>query len=95
MLIDDLGVVRVTFKHAAMEEMFVRDAQEKLQHFLAEHTSAGASGAQIPGVHLAVGPRLLDFSGLVAVKQVLVMGELELCKFAPETPVLALAEGKD
>lgn len=91
-LIDQHGIVRLTFKHAAVEEMNVRETLDKLPRFLETHSYFGDSGAQIPGVHLAVGPRLLDFSGLVDTAQVLSLGEIELRKFTPDTPVMVLAE---
>lgn len=91
-LIDQHGVVRLTFKHAAVEEMSVGDTPDRLKHFLEAHSYYGDSGAQIPGVHLAIGPRLLDFSGLVEATQVLSLGEIELRKFTPDTPVMVLAE---
>lgn len=94
-LLDQHGVVRLTFKYAALEEMSVSEARERLQRFVAKHTRYGDSGPQVPGIHLAVGARLFDFSGLIAAPQVLSLGEHELGKFTPETPVLLLAEVKE
>jgi len=94
-IIDQHGVVRLSFTRVELEEMIVGEALEKLRRFLEVHTSYGDGGPQIPAIHLAIGPRLLDFSGLLDAKQVLSMGELELGKFTPETPMLVLAEVKD
>ncbi len=94
-IIDQHGVVRLTFKQAALEETIVGETLDKLKRFLEVHTCSGDSGPKIPGIHLAVGPRLIDFSGLVEAKQVLSLGEHELGKFTPETPVLVLAARKE
>jgi len=93
-IVDQHGIVRLTFKHVELEEMIVGDAADRLKHFIEVHTRYGDSGPQIPAIHLAVGPRLIDFTGLLDEKQVLSMGEIELSKFTPETPMLVLAEVK-
>lgn len=94
-LIDQHGVVRLSFERAAVAEATAAEGGDKLRRFLAAHTHYGDGGPQIPGIHLAIGPRLVDFSGLINAQQVVSMGEHELSKFTPETPVMIMADLKN
>jgi len=94
-VLDQRGVVRLSFRQARLLETKVDGSKEELRRFLEINTHYGDMGAQIPNMHLAVGPRLFDFSGLATASQVVTMGSHELSRFTAETPVLLLAETKN
>ncbi len=94
-VVDQHGIVRLNFKRVELAEATAAESSDKLGTFVDTHTYYGDGGPQIPEIHLAVGPRLLDFSGLVNRQQVVVMGEHEFEKFTPETRVLMMADLKN
>ena len=94
-IVDQLGVVRRSFKNASLRRMRAGDGKEKLQRFVDAFTQYGDSGSQIPVIHLAIGPRLVDCSGLATAEQIVSVGMHELSKSAAETPVLLLAERRN
>jgi hypothetical protein len=94
-VVDHHGIVRLNFERVEVAEATAAEGAEKLRAFLEAHTHYGDSGPQIPGIHLAIGPRLVDFSGLINAQQVVSLGEHELNKFTPETPVMLMADLKN
>jgi N-methylhydantoinase A/oxoprolinase/acetone carboxylase beta subunit len=94
-VVDQHGIVRLNFQQVEMAEATAAEGTDKLRSFVDLHTHYGDGGPQIPGIHLAIGPRLVDFSGLMTAQQVVSMGELELSKFTPESPVLLMADLKN
>ncbi|MGH7491450.1 MAG: hydantoinase/oxoprolinase family protein [bacterium] len=94
-VVDQHGIVRLNFHRVEVAEATAAEGPDKLRTFVEMHTYYGDGGPQIPAIHLAIGPRLVDFSGLMNAQQVVSMGEHELSKFTPETPVLMMADLKN
>ncbi len=94
-VVDQNGIVRLSFKRVEVAEAIAAEGLDKLRTFIEVNTHYGDGGPQIPEIHLAIGSRLLDFSGLINARQVVSMGEHELSKFTPETPVMMLADLKN
>ncbi|MDZ7269484.1 MAG: hydantoinase [candidate division KSB1 bacterium] len=94
-IVDQHGVVRLTFEHAEIREMTAGEGRQRLQEFLEKCTHYGDSGAWLPGIYLAIGPRLVDFSGLVSINQILSLGTHELEQTRADSPVLLVADLKN
>ncbi|MCL4703801.1 hydantoinase/oxoprolinase family protein [bacterium] len=94
-IVDQHGVVRLTFERAELLEMTAGDGRERMKQFLDTLTHYGDSGAHIPAIHLAIGPRLIDFSGLVNSSQIISLGAHELKQTKAESPVLLMADLKN
>ncbi len=91
-IVDQHGVVRLTFERAEIMEMTAGEGRQRLRDFLERCTHYGDSGAWLPGIHLAIGPRLVDFSGLVSVSQIVSLGGHELQQATADSPVLLVAD---
>lgn len=94
-IVDQHGVVRLVFERAELLEMTAGDGRERMKQFLETFTHYGDSGAHIPAIHLAIGPRLIDFSGLVNAAQIISLGAHELKQSKAESPVLLMADLKN
>ena len=95
MVVDQHGIVRLNFQRMEVAEAIVAEGASKLRTFVEAHTHYGDGGPRLPEIHLAIGPRLVDFSGLMNAAQILSLGEHELGKFTPDTPVLIMADMKN
>jgi hypothetical protein len=91
-IIDHEGVVRLHLPSAALLLTTVAEAEQGLQKFVELNTYYGDGGEEIPSVRLAAGPRLIDLSGLVNVKQVVALAGFELTKYSANTKIMVIAE---
>jgi hypothetical protein len=91
-VIDQEGVVRLLMSRAELLVTNVAEAEQELRRFVEVNTYYGDGGEEIPAVHLAAGPRLIDLSGLIEVRQVVSFAVLELSKYPAPTKVLVIAE---
>ena len=91
-LIDHEGSVRLNLSSAELLITTVGEAEQKLQQFVEVNTYYGDGGEEIPSIRLVVGPRLIDFSKLANVKQVVALARLELARYSNATKLLVLAE---
>jgi N-methylhydantoinase A/oxoprolinase/acetone carboxylase beta subunit len=91
-IIDHEGVVRLHLPGAELLLTTVAEAERELQKFVELNTYYGDGGEEIPSIRLAAGPRLIDLSGLVNVKQVIALAAIELAKYSANTKVMVIAE---
>ncbi|MDZ7290547.1 MAG: hydantoinase/oxoprolinase family protein [candidate division KSB1 bacterium] len=93
-IIDHEGAVRLHLPSAEILVTTVAEARSELQKFVEMNTYYGDGGEEIPSIRLAAGPRLIDLSGLVTVKQVVALAELELSKYSANSKIMVIAESR-
>jgi N-methylhydantoinase A/oxoprolinase/acetone carboxylase beta subunit len=91
-IVDQEGAVRLLLSNAELILTHVAQAENELTKFVEMNTYYGDGGQEIPAVRVTAGPRLIDLSGLVDIKQVVAFAVLELSKYPASTKVLAIAE---
>ena len=94
-VIDQYGVIRLNFSRAQISQGSIDRGEKMLKEFVQDQTYYGDGGAKTPSIHLAIGPRLVDFTGLTDARQIIYMGKHEFKKFTPDTPILFIAENKN
>ena len=90
-LIDEEGVIRLQRNNAVTLSGTVGNWREKVDFSLEELTVYDDSGTSIPNVHVVLGRKIIDMSGLTSADQLYSIGAVELSGYDPEEPIIVLA----
>ena len=92
LFVDQFGVIRLRIDRAKLKITNAAKAAAALKDFIEELTVYGDSGAQIPGIRLIAGHRLIDYTFFASEEHVLALATRELQNFTKDTPILLTAE---
>lgn len=90
-VIDKTGVVRLQRANA---EVFVVDAKNTgvtIENAINKLTDYGDAGRRLPDLHMLVGTRIVNLSGLAEIEQAITLAKTEVENLAPDEPVAIIA----
>ena len=82
------GVVRLQSRDGVVINSNAAKCREDLEHYIRMLTKYTEGGEKIPQTFMMVGPRLLDFSKLLNMEQVITLQALEMAGVESEKPVI-------
>ncbi len=91
-VLDGAGAIRWASNQADARASRVASAARDLQSLAEEHTRYSDAGATIPRCFVLVADRIIDLSGLVEMKQVLDILQIELGTHGPNTECVLLTD---
>jgi len=86
-VVDGEGVIRLANNKSAVTQSTVNDVERDLVKFAELYTSYSDAGVIIPKVFILIGSRILDFSGLIEMNQIIPLLQIELKHYSSEEPV--------
>ena len=91
---DKTGVIRLQRSHAEVVATDIAEVLKDLEEVINNLTDFGDAGRSLPEIHLLVGSRIINLSGLADLGQALALAKTELEHFAPDETVLIVATKK-
>ncbi|GAA4451155.1 hydantoinase/oxoprolinase family protein [Nibrella saemangeumensis] len=91
---DRTGVVRLQRNHAHVYATRIAEALPQLERVILDLTDFGDAGRSLPDIHLLVGARIINLSGLADLEQALALAATELENRAGDEHIVILAEDK-
>ena len=91
---DKTGVVRLQRNHAEVRNAAISDVLKALENVISQLTDFGDAGRRLPDIHILVGTRIINLSGLADMEQVLALAETELEHFLKDEKVVIVAAQK-
>ena len=88
---DKTGVVRLQRSDAVVQPATVSGVIAALEKMITRLTDFGDAGRSLPDVHLLIGRRIVDLSGLAEMEQVLALAGSELENLPEEETVVIVA----
>ncbi len=93
-VVDRTGVVRLQRNHAEISAARVETAPRELETIINKLTDFGDAGRALPDIHLLVGARIVNLSGLAELEQVLALAATELENSIADEKVVIVAAPK-
>jgi hypothetical protein len=93
-VVDGSGVVRLQREDATVRASSAAGLEGDLRTLLEVLADFGDAGRTIPDVHLLVGPRIVNLSGLGDEGQILGLASVEVRAQAPDAPVVIIATAR-
>jgi N-methylhydantoinase A/oxoprolinase/acetone carboxylase beta subunit len=94
-VIDKTGVVRLQRADAEVYSTDVANVAATIENALNKLTDFGDAGRRLPDVHLVLGSRIVNLSGLAEIEQAVTLAKTELENLSPEEPVAVIASGSN
>lgn len=91
---DKTGVIRLQRSHAEVLSTHIGQVLAALEEVINGLTDFGDAGRSLPDIHLLVGARIINLSGLADLEQALALAKTEVEYFAPHEPVVIVATKK-
>ena len=86
-VVDREGVIRLANNKSAVSQTAVSDVEKDLVNFTELYTSYSDAGVIIPRVFILIGSRIIDFSGLIEMNQIIPLLQVELKRYSNSEPV--------
>ena len=77
-IIDKTGVIRLQRNHAQVNSTTISDVLTELENVISQLTDFGDAGRSLPDIHILVGSRIINLSGLADMEQALALAKTEL-----------------
>ena len=90
-VLDKTGVVRLQRSRAEIHETTVENVARELEKIINTLTDFGDAGRALPDIHLLVGQRIVNLSGLAELEQVVALAQTELENLAADEKILIIA----
>ena len=90
-LIDEEGVIRLQRADARAIETTVEEWQTYVAYLLRDMTVYDDSGAVIPNIHIAIGKKLVDLSGLSSQEQLYTLAGVELAGYDLQQKIILVS----
>ncbi|MFD1818219.1 N-methylhydantoinase A/oxoprolinase/acetone carboxylase, beta subunit [Pseudarcicella hirudinis] len=90
-VIDQSGVIRFQRSNAKVYSTDVSRSLEVLEEVITGLTSFGDAGRSLPDVHILIGARIINLSGLADMEQALALASAELENFPGEEKIVLVA----
>ncbi len=92
---DTTGVVRLQRGHAEVQAATVADAARELERVINSLTDFGDAGRALPDIHLLVGGRIVNLSGLADAEQAIALAQTEIENLPPDELLAFIAAPKN
>ncbi len=86
-IIDKEGVIRLASNKSAVRQAVVGNVEKELIDFAELYTTYSDAGVIIPKVFILIGSRIIDFSGLIEMGQIIPLLQVELKRYTENEPV--------
>jgi N-methylhydantoinase A len=93
-VVDKTGVVRLQRGDAEVYQTSVENAAREIEDAILKLTDFGDAGRSLPDVHLLVGARIVNLSGLAEMEQAIALAATELENLPPDEKVVIVAAQK-
>ena len=93
-IIDKTGVVRLQRSNAVVHSCQIAEALHLLEKVINDLTDFGDAGRSLPDIHLLVGSRIINLSGLAELDQAIALARTELENMPNDTPIVIVASIK-
>ena len=77
-IIDKTGVIRLQRNQAQVNSTTISDVLIELENVISQLTDFGDAGRSLPDIHILVGSRIINLSGLADMEQALALAKTEL-----------------
>jgi hypothetical protein len=92
---DKTGVVRLQRSHAEVISTKVADIARQLESTITKLTDFGDAGRALPDVHILVGARIVNLSGLAEMQQASAIARTELENMPEDEKIVIVAAQKN
>ncbi|HZH35151.1 MAG TPA: hydantoinase/oxoprolinase family protein [Pyrinomonadaceae bacterium] len=92
---DKTGVVRLQRSHAEVISTKVADIARQLESTITKLTDFGDAGRALPDVHILVGARIVNLSGLAEMEQAIAIARTELENMPEDEKIVIVAAQKN
>ncbi|MGI9035079.1 MAG: hydantoinase/oxoprolinase family protein, partial [Pyrinomonadaceae bacterium] len=90
-VVDKTGVVRLQRGNAEVHLSNVETVARELETIINKLTDFGDAGRALPDIHLLVGARIVNLSGLAELEQVITLAKTELENLAADEKIVIIA----
>ena len=90
-IIDKKGFIKVQRGESTAQLCTIADYQETVSHYYKDFVTFTTDSCLRPDFYIAIGPRLMDFSGSMTLEQLFGLIEIELIGVDAQTPILVTA----
>jgi len=93
-VIDKEGTIRLQLNNCLVESTNRDKVKSKIREMIESLTTFGDAGALLPDIFLLISGKIIDFSGLIEVSQILTLLDIELAKTEPNENLVIIASPK-
>jgi N-methylhydantoinase A len=93
-VVDKTGTVRLQRNDAEVHETRVSEISRFLEDAITKLTDFGDAGRALPDIHLLVGRRIINLSGLAEMRQAVILAQTELENLAGDEKIVVVATAK-
>ncbi len=93
-IVDKTGVVRLQRSNSEVHPTTVENTRRELEAVINKLTDFGDAGRALPDVHLLVGARIVNLSGLAELEQVIALAQTELENSSASEQIVVIASPK-
>lgn len=90
-IVDKTGVVRLQRNHAEVHQSAVENVERDLEFIITKLTDFGDAGRALPDVHVLIGTRIVNLSGLAELEQAAALAKTELENLPNDEPLVIVA----
>ena len=94
-IVDNTGVVRLQRSEAEISETTCGTVRSELERVINGLTDFGDAGRSLPDIHLLVGARIVNLSGLADMEQAIALAETEIENLPPDERIVVVAAKKN
>ncbi len=94
-VVDKTGVVRLQRNDAEVHETAVKNVAQTLENVIIKLTDFGDAGRALPDIHLLVGARVVNLSGLADAGQAVALAQTELENLPEDDSIVMIAAAKN
>jgi N-methylhydantoinase A/oxoprolinase/acetone carboxylase beta subunit len=94
-VVDKTGVVRLQRSRAEVYQSTVESIAKDLEFVITKLTDFGDAGRDLPDVHVLVGARIVNLSGLAEMQQAIALANTELENLTPDEKIVIIAAQKN
>ena len=93
-VLDKTGVVRLQRMNAEVSETTAKNIAPTLENVIGKLTDFGDAGRALPDIHLLIGARIVNLSGLAEMRQAVILAETETETLAETEKIIVVATAK-
>jgi len=94
-VVDKTGVVRLQRPDAEVYETTIKNVAATLENVITKLTDFGDAGRALPDIHLLVGARIVNLSGLADAEQAVALARTELENLPEDDSIVLIAAAKN
>jgi hypothetical protein len=91
---DKTGVIRLQRSNAEVYPATVGNAARELEHVITKLTDFGDAGRALPDIHVLIGARIVNLSGLAEMEQAIALATTELENLSSDENIVIIAAAR-